>query len=86
MKPNTRLLSRRPQLRRLSREAVNPDGVPIVVEWDQMAVGTSVFIPAINHEKLKVQMSRQAADRGMRLEGRSRIEGGKYGMRFWRTL
>jgi hypothetical protein len=85
MKPNTPLLQRRPGWRGLSLDAVAPDGVPVVVEWEHFHVGTSVFIPALNHRKLRRQMESVAQQLGYTLKGYSRIEAGKYGMRFWRT-
>lgn len=65
---------------------ISPDGVPIEVVWSVFVVGASVFIPAINLTKLSRQMQAAAASRGMRVQWRERIEGGKLGMRFWRTL
>lgn len=67
-------------------DTVHPDGVPIVVEWDKMEIGCSVFIPAINHVSLKKQIGVIAGRMDFTLEGHPRIEGGKYGMRFWRLL
>ena len=77
------------RLRRISPkfqlDAVVPDGVPIVVEWDGMQIGHSVFIPALNHAKLRKEVATIAKQKGFTLRGFTRIEAGKYGMRFWRT-
>ncbi len=54
------------------------------VEWDLLEVSSSVFIPALNHTKLKAQIEAIAARKCMKLYGVPRIEGKKYGMRFWR--
>jgi hypothetical protein len=51
-----------------------------------MDIGTSVFIPALNHIKLTRQVLNASKYNSMTLKGFSRIEAGKYGMRFWRVL
>lgn len=65
---------------------INPDGVPIFLNWNNLVVGTSVFIPALNMRLLKRQMTKEAAWRQVHVVGMERIEGGKLGMRFWRVL
>jgi len=70
----------------LHEDAVCPDGLSIVVEWGEMAVGGSVFIPAVNHKVLSMQVKDIAGRLKMTLKGFSRIEAGCYGMRFWRVL
>jgi hypothetical protein len=45
-----------------------------------------VFIPALDHAKLKEQVAEAASDKGMVLKGYARIEGKKYGVRFWRLV
>jgi hypothetical protein len=65
---------------------IQPDGVPIFVAWHGLAIGASVFIPAINLIKLRKQMTKEAERRGFRVVGWERIESGKLGMRFWRVL
>jgi hypothetical protein len=69
----------------LHKDALTPDGLPIVVEWDKLEVGTSVFIPAINLTKLSNQVRDVTKRKQMIVKGVTRIEAGKYGMRFWRT-
>ena len=34
---------------------LNPDGVRIIVAWDELVVGASVFIPCINTEEAMKQ-------------------------------
>jgi hypothetical protein len=68
----------------LHEDAVTPDGLPIVVEWDKLDVGASVFIPAVNLTKLSNQIRDVARRKQMTVKGFTRIEAGKYGMRFWR--
>ena len=69
-----------------SSSEINPDGVPINVVWDELVVGASVFIPAVNVRKLAIQMRNASLRRQMGLKGIERIEAGKLGMRFWRVL
>lgn len=65
-------------------EKLCPDGVQIKIDWDAFEPGTSVFIPAINTDKLRYQMTTTAKDKGLKIKGFERIEGGLLGMRFWR--
>lgn len=65
---------------------INPDGVVIAVDWDKFEVNTSVFIPAINTTHLIKEMHRIAKEKGMKLEDRVMIDGGKWGVRFWRMM
>lgn len=65
---------------------INPDGVEIKVRWSVFPVGASVFIPAINLSKLIRQMQREANLRELQLVHAERIEAGKLGVRFWRTM
>lgn len=84
------LKQQREHLKRVSpslhEDAVVPDGVPIVVEWSKLQIGNSVFIPAINQIQLKQEVKKISERKGYTLKGFSRIEAGKYGMRFWRIL
>lgn len=70
----------------LHEDAVCPDGLSIVVEWEKMVIGGSVFVPAVNHKLLAMQVKEIAKRLNMTLKGFSRIEAGHYGMRFWRVL
>ena len=65
---------------------LNPDGVDIEVDWDSMVVGSSIFIPAINTTKLVSQARQKAGLRGWNLMYEVRIESGKWGVRFWRSM
>lgn len=65
---------------------LHPDDVRIVVDWDSMEVGMSVFVPCINTTKAKNQITRITKDRGWKMETQVRIEDGKLGVRTWRSL
>lgn len=65
---------------------LNPDGVRVIVDWEDMDIGTSIFVPCVNTEEAKKQIkmffSKQTWDYLIRV----RIEGGKLGVRVWRTI
>ena len=61
-----------------------PDGVPISIDWKFFEPGMSIFIPAVDTNKLKGQVERLAYKRDFKVKGIERIEGGLLGMRFWR--
>jgi hypothetical protein len=66
--------------------AVNPDGLLIYIDWLNLRVGSSVFVPALNMHKLIKQMNRYAERYDMKLLSVERIEAGKLGVRFWRMV
>lgn len=63
-----------------------PDGIRLVVEWDGMVVGASIFVPCINTKKAIYQAKRITTEKGWGITGKTRIEGGKLGVRIWRVL
>jgi len=63
-----------------------PDGVTVIVDWDQFSVGSSFFVPCIDTENCKEQVLQIAKEKKFTVEVRRRIEDGKWGVRFWRTL
>lgn len=65
---------------------LNPDGVDIEIDWTQIPVGGSIFIPAINTTKLIDQVKRRTAKLHWDMVFDIRIESGKWGVRFWRSL
>ena len=70
----------------LKKDDLNPDGVRIVVNWDDMAVGSSIFIPCLNTEKAMRQVNKVVAEKGWDIKYRVRIEDNKLGLRIWRFL
>lgn len=70
----------------LKKHDLNPDGVRIVVDWDGMGVGSSIFIPCINTEKAMRQVKKVIAEKGWDVKYRVRIEDNKLGLRIWRFL
>ena len=41
----------------LKVDDLNPDGLRITVDWEDMSVGASIFVPCVNTEKGKEQLN-----------------------------
>ncbi len=65
---------------------LNPDGVKVVVVWERMVVGASVFIPCVNTLRATHQAKGIAELKSWRIEVRTRIENKMFGVRIWRTV
>ena len=70
----------------LKTDDLNPDGVRIVVNWDDMVAGASVFIPCINTDKAMQQAAAITLEKGYKTEGRIVVENNILGIRIWRTV
>ena len=70
----------------LKTDDLNPDGVRIVVKWDDMVVGASVFIPCVNTEEAMRQAAKIVVGKGYETEARVVIEDEILGVRIWRTV
>ena len=70
---------------RLELSDISPDGVRIVIDWDKFVVGTSVFIPCLNTKKAIADIVIASSIPKSNLLKRVCIEGGKYGVRVWRS-
>lgn len=70
----------------LKIEDLNPDGIRIVVNWDELKVSGSVFIPCVDTEKTKDQVSTVASLRQWEVKHEVRVENRTLGLRVWRTL
>ena len=70
----------------LKTDDINPDTVKIIVQWDKMVVGASVFVPCIDTEKAKQQLEKVAELKSWQVEMRVRIEDEMFGVRIWRTV
>ena len=69
----------------LKIDDIDPDGVRIIIQWDRMPVGASVFIPCVNTDNAVKQVKKICERKGFRVDCRVRIEGKKLGIRVWRT-
>ena len=65
---------------------LNPDGVRITISWDNMSVGTSIFVPCLNTEKASRQIKAITNEKGWQIKQKVRIEDGKLGLRVWRFV
>ena len=63
-----------------------PDGVLIRVAWDKFVPGASVFVPCINTLECVRQFYDIARHKDWTIDTRIGIEGGRWGVRFWRVL
>jgi hypothetical protein len=70
----------------LRLDDIKPDGVRVVIHWNKLDVGMSMFIPCINTTRAKTELNRIAKEKGMQLQMTPRIEGGKWGVRVWRVV
>jgi len=70
----------------LKTDDLNPDGVRIVVNWDDMVAGASVFIPCINTDEAMKQAAAITLEKGYKTEGRIVVENNILGVRIWRTV
>jgi len=68
----------------MKTDDLNPDGVRIVVNWDNMVVNASIFIPCINTDKATKQAKDIALIKGWGIVTRVTIENNKFGLRVWR--
>ncbi len=69
----------------LKLDDIAPDGVRIIVRWDRMGVGASVFIPCINARKAREQVNEIFKRKGWKYLAKTTIESDKLGVRIWRT-
>jgi len=70
----------------LKIDDLNPDKIKIVVSWDDMVIGASVFIPCIDTQKAKEQVQEVAERNLWQVTARVRIESGMFGVRIWRIV
>ena len=70
----------------LRTDDLNPDKIKVVVQWGDMVVGASVFVPCIDTEKTKQQMIKIAELKTWQVEMRVRIENKMFGLRIWRIV
>ena len=70
----------------LRKYDLNPDGVRVIVDWEDMEIGMSIFVPCVNTEKAKDQIKAFFYTQTWDYLLKVRIEGGKLGVRVWRTI
>ena len=70
----------------LKVDDLNPDGLRITVDWEDMSVVASIFVPCVNTEKGKEQLNKLAKRKEWGFDTQTCIEDGKLGLRTWRTV
>ncbi len=68
----------------LKKYDLNPDGVRILVNWDDMVAGSSVFILSVNTQEALSQIKSVMNDKGWEYQMQIRVEDEKLGVRVWR--
>jgi hypothetical protein len=68
----------------LRKNDLNPDGVRIIVNWDNMVTGSSVFILSVNTQEALSQIKGVMNDKGWKYQMQIRVEDEKLGVRVWR--
>ena len=68
----------------LKKYDLNPDGVRIIVNWDDMVAGSSVFILSVNTQEALSQIKSVMNDKGWKYQMQIRVEDEKLGVRVWR--
>ena len=68
----------------LKKHNLNPDGVRIIVNWDDMVIGSSVFILSVNTQEALSQIKKIMNDKGWKYQMQIRVEDEKLGVRVWR--
>jgi len=63
---------------------LNPDGVRIIVNWDDMVISSSVFILSVNTQEALTQIKKVMNTKGWKYQMQIRIEDEKLGVRVWR--
>jgi len=70
----------------LRTDDLNPDGVRIIVNWDDMVTSSSVFILCINVTLAVEQIYNVAKRRKWQIKTQIRVENEKLGVRVWRIV
>tara|TARA_R100000935_G_C2823674_1_gene161106 strand:+ start:1554 stop:1781 length:228 start_codon:yes stop_codon:yes gene_type:complete len=69
----------------LKIDDLSPDSIKITVNWEDMVVGSSAFIPCINTEKAHQQIKNVEKQKKWTVKMQVRVEDAKLGVRLWRT-
>ena len=70
----------------LKSDDLNPDGVRIVVNWDNMVTSSSIFVPCVDAQEAIRQIKNIVKTKGWDVETHVRVENNKLGVRIWRIL
>ena len=64
---------------------LNPDGLRIILNWEELRPGTSMFVPCVNTTAALEQAKRITKVLGYEVILKVVIESKKLGIRIWRT-
>ena len=70
----------------LKSDDLNPDGVRIVVNWENMVTSSSVFILCVDVREAVRQIKNIVKTKGWDVKTQVRVENNKLGVRIWRIL
>ena len=70
----------------LMLDDLSPDGVRIIVNWDKMVIGASFFVPCVNTQRAKEQVTTITKGKRWQVTIKIVIENDKLGIRIWRTI
>jgi len=74
-----------PKMAVLKADDIDPDGIPICIDWDAMPVSASVFIPCINTSSAIKQCQKVFGRRGWQMRAAICEHHCILGVRIWRT-
>ena len=60
------------------------EGIPVLIEWHKMVLGSSFFIPSLQTEQLEEQILEAGNQRRIKLRCKETVENGIIGLRVWR--
>ena len=60
------------------------EGVQVQIEWRKFRIGTSFFLPCIDHDRMTAGIVKRATNRGFRVKIIAHVENGMWGIRVWR--
>ena len=63
---------------------LSPDGIRIIVNWESMVIGSSVFILSVNTQEALTQIKNIMNAKGWEYQMQIRVEDEKLGVRVWR--
>ena len=70
----------------LKTNDLSPDGVRIIVNWDNMVTSSSVFILCTNTQGAIEQAQKITDSKGWKTKSQVRVENNKLGVRIWRIV
>ena len=68
------------------RKGLTLKGVHYDIDWDAVGIGDSFFIPCVDTTAMILRMRTRIDRLKWEMTYEIRIEAGKWGVRFWRTL